>query len=298
MERTNFTASDGKTLSVAVWKSERPRAVALIVHGMAEHIARYDEFASFLASRGVTAFGPDLRAHGLTDPDALGLSRGTDLFNDSVRDISELVAAAKGSGLPVVVIGHSYGSFLCQGYLASGGSGAAAVILSGSALQKGAAVSLGARMAASKSKKHEDEPGETFAAMTFGRYNKRFDDGLGGWLNRDIAAVGRYNADPYCGFTCSNGFYKSFFAGLKNLAKSNHVPLGSGVKILLISGSEDPVGGRGKLVKKLYKRYLALGCDVRLELVPGARHEVFNEIDRASSYAVVADFIDKAIDKS
>lgn len=296
MKREIFEASDGKRLSVAVWDEGGPfKAAVVIAHGMAEHIARYDEFARYLNSRGYLVLGADQRAHGETDRDRLGLAKKGDLFESSVRDITEIVEEVKRRGYKTALLGHSYGSFLSQRVLSLGaGTELFACVLVGSALQRGAAVRLGKHIAKRRMKRKKDEPGKTFASLTFGSYDRKFGEGVGGWLNSDPASVGEYNADPLCGFTCSNGFYYYFFSGLMRLWKEPHAML-VGLPVLLVSGADDLVGGRGKLVRKLFGRLSERGADVTIKMVEGARHEVLNEPSRADTYAAVADFLDASL---
>lgn len=299
MKREEFTAFDGKKIAIAVWdEAKNPKAVVQIVHGMAEHIARYDEFARFLNSRGYIVEGDDHRAHGLTDRDALGLAGSGDLFENTVRDERDLTAMLKSRyGLPVILFGHSYGSFLSQRYLSIDPGELTAAVLCGSAYMTGAPVNFGYAIARRKVKKHRDEEGKIFASLTFGSYDKKFGEGLGGWLNRDAEAVGKYNADPLCNFTCSNGFYYPFFKGLKSIKKAKHERLSPDFPLMIISGSDDMVGGRGKLVRKLDKRYRKLGLSPKTKLYEGCRHEILNEINRAEVYADVAAFLADVMSK-
>lgn len=299
MKREDFKAHDGKIIKLAVWdEAENPKAVVQIVHGMVEYIARYDDFAQFLNSRGYIVVGDDHRAHGLTDENALGLAGEGDLFEKTVRDERDITAAMKERyGLPVILFGHSYGSFLSQRYLSYGAGELAGAVLCGSAFMKGASVNLGFSIAKKNCKKHKDEPGKIFAKLTFESYDKKFGDGINGWLNRDLEAVGRYNADPLCSFLCSNGFYYYFFKGLKSIVKADHTDLKSrpDFKLMLIAGADDMVGSRGKLVKKLYKRYVGFGLNPKLKLYKGARHEILNETNKDEVYEDCASFFDKVI---
>ena len=299
MERQWFTARDGKKISLALWdKVDCPRGVVQIVHGMAEHIARYDDFAAFLNSRGYIVAGDDHRAHGLTDKDALGLQGEGDLFEKTVQDLKDITVMLKEKyNLPVFLFGHSYGSFLTQRYLSVDPNPLSGAVLCGSALMKGAAVNLGYRIAKGKLKKKADKPGNIFAALTFEKYDKKFGEGLGGWLNRDVKAVGEYNADPLCGFTCSNGFYYWFFKGLKSIAASPCEKLPPSFPLLIISGAEDMVGGCGKLVEKLKLRYQQKGLKPVVKLYMGARHEILNELSKAETYEDAADFFDTVTSK-
>lgn len=292
MEKTKFNGRDGKTLSLCVWDTvENPVGVVQIVHGMAEHVSRYDEMARYLNTRGFIVAGDDHRAHGETDAQALGLAGEGDLFEKTVADeldISDMLL--KSYKLPLVVFGHSYGSFLTQRYLTVDASKIAGVVLCGSAFMRGPAVAAGSFLADMKARKHKDEPGRLFAKMTFGSYDKKFGGAPGAWLNRDAAEVEKYRNDPLCDFTCSNGFYKYFFRGLKTIAAADLSGIPDALPMLIVSGSDDLVGGRGKLVKKLAARYARAGLKPVVKLYPGARHELAVETCRQTFFADVADF--------
>ena len=118
MKTEIFTAADGKAISLKIWdEASEPRMVLQLVHGMAEHVSRYNDFAEYLNSCGIIVAGDDHRAHGDTDPDALGLAGEGDLFHKTVEDEKGITALLKERyGLPVVIMGHSYGSFLTQRY--------------------------------------------------------------------------------------------------------------------------------------------------------------------------------------
>lgn len=299
MKREIFTAEDGKRISLCVWDEvENPKGIVQIVHGMAEHVARYDEFARFLNGRGFIAVGDDHRAHGETDRDALGLAGEGDLFEKTVqdeRDITDLLLERY--KLPLVLFGHSYGSFLTQRYLTRGAEKLAGAVLCGSAAMSGAAVNLGAAIANRKFKKHKDEQGKLFAKLTFESYDKKLKDGVNGWLNRDKTEVAKFDADPLCGFVCSNGFYKWFFRGLKTIAKHPHDNLPAELPLLIISGSRDYVGGCGKLVKKLYDRYRKAGLQPQMKLYEGARHELAVETCKLEMFDDAATFAEGCLSR-
>ena len=299
MRREVFVASDGKEISLAVWDEVKSAVgVVQIAHGMAEHIARYDDFAKYLNSNGFIVVGDDHRAHGETDSEALGKCGNYDLFERTVEDEREITDLIKRNyRLPVVLFGHSYGSFITQRYLQKGDNGLSGAVLCGSAYMKGVAVNLGYTVAKSKYSRHRDEEGKFFASVTFDSYDKKLKEGKGAWLNRDKAEVEKYYADRYCGFTCSVGFYRWFFAGLKKIAKQSTLPLKPDFPLLIISGAQDAVGGNGKLVKALSKRYESFSLTPTLKLYEGARHEILNELNKAEVYADALQFIKSAVEK-
>ena len=294
MKTEIFTAADGKAISLKIWdEASEPRMVLQLVHGMAEHVSRYNDFAEYLNSCGIIVAGDDHRAHGDTDPDALGLAGEGDLFHKTVEDEKGITALLKERyGLPVVIMGHSYGSFLTQRYISLGTSDIAGCILMGSAAMEGFVVNVGARIAAKKMKKGEkDARGKFFAKQTFVKYDKKIKDGINGWLCRDRAEVGKFNTDPQCNFTCSNGFYHWFFGGMKAIAADKGKNTRKALPLMIISGTADGVGGYGKLVKKLYNRYVKFGLTPDLRLIDGARHELVNETNKQEIYETVRDFV-------
>lgn len=296
-----YKATDGKEISLKIWDEvSEPIGVIQIVHGMAEHITRYDDFALYLNGKGYVVYGDDHRAHGDTDPEALGLAGEGNLFEKTVADergISELIRSRY--DLPLVVLGHSYGSFLTQRYLTYGADAIDGCILMGSAAMQGIMVNLGRKIAAGKMRKGKgDEKGTFFAAQTFVKYDRKIKDGTNGWLCRDRAEVNKYNTDKQCNFTCSNGFYYYFFGGLKDIAADKGENIRKDLPMLIISGDCDGVGGYGKLVKKLNARYVKFGLQPQLELIKGGRHEILNEINKSEVYRIVSDFADRAIKQS
>ncbi len=294
MRRENFTARDGKTLSLAVWDEvPAPIGVVQILHGMSEHVARYDEFAQALNKAGFIAFGDDHRSHGQTDPDRLGLVGEGNLFEQTVADARQLSDWARNKyGVPVILFGHSYGSFLAQRYLTYGSGCLDGVVLSGCAFMSGFPVKTSVWLTKGCLKpKKKDLPGVKFARMTFESYDKKIKEGKDAWLNRDEQEVAAYQADPLCGFTCSNGFYHYFSRGMLSIARSPHNGLNRNLPMLLIAGDKDMVGACGKLVKALKIRYEKLGLSPKMILYPGARHEILKEINRTQVFDDVINFL-------
>lgn len=288
---------DGKKVAVRYWEDvKNPRAAVVLVHGMCEYISRYDDFAKYLNDNGYYVMGMDNRSFGDTDEGELGKGY-VGMFEDTVDDIAEEVKEAKKrwEGLGVFVIGHSYGSFLTQRFIEKYHSEVDGAILCGSALQSGIMLKIGSFLANRRYKKRRNEPGKLFAKLTFKSYDKRLNEGENAWLNRDKAAVAKYNADPRCNFIVSNGFYKSMFDGIKITNKErNRVP--ATFRLMIASGDADGVGGYGKLVKKLVKAYeKKCGLSPRLKLYDDGRHEILNELNKEVVYEDFVSFLDDCL---
>lgn len=286
----------GKRVAVTYWDNvPHPRAAVVMVHGMCEYIARYNDFCEFLGNNGYNVIGMDNRGFGDTDPDTRGKGVAG-MFENTVDDIKKEVdmARARWGVERVYVIGHSYGSFLTQRFIEKYHDSVSGAILCGSALQSGIMLSVGKKLARRQAKKDPNSPGKTFAKLTFEKYDKRFGEGENAWINRDKHEVEKYNADEKCAGVgiCSAMFYKELFEGIARTNKRRgDVP--SDFKLMIASGASDGVGGFGKLVKKLHKAYRKKsGLDARLKLYPGGRHEILNEINKGEVYEDFVEFLD------
>ena len=294
MNKKTFTAFDGKEIHYREWTpSGEAKGILQISHGMAESISRYGKFAEFMADNGYIVIGDDHRAHGETDPGRTGYSDG-DIFYDTLKDMDKLGKIYKEQypALPLVIFGHSYGSFLTQRYIELYGDNVVGAILGGSAYMKNASVPAGIVISAL---------GYTFAGpkkiakllkkASFDVYNKKFKEGT--FISSIKEECEIYNKDPDCNFDLSNAFYKYFFKGLTALyKKDNYKNIDVKKPILIISGREDPVGEFGKSTEKLAEFYKEkVGVEkVELKLYDGVRHEYLNDTSRKDAYKTILDF--------
>lgn len=295
MKKEIFKSFDGTELVCQLWDEvEAPKGVVQLSHGMAEHIERYDAFAQYLNKNGFIVFGDNHRAHGETAGDHVGYQDGN-IFEDTAQDLIAITKMLKEKyNLPVVLLGHSYGSFLSQRYLELNGD-AVGVILSGSAKMSGILPAVG-KMVANiiYSEDNAKEPGTTMDKLSFGSYNKPFKaDGEFAWLSRDLENNKKYVADPLSGMVMSNAFFKYFMDGLANMYKKENLALvKKDAKIRIFSGDKDPVGSNGKSPVALCDMYKGLGiADVKVKLYPDARHEILNEINKEEVYKDMLDAI-------
>ncbi len=293
MKTEKFTSFDGTVLQCYLWADVRnPKGVVQIAHGMAEHARRYDNFATFLNKNGYIVFADDHRAHGMTSTKqstkgVKGYHKG-DIYFDTAKDEVAITAYLKEKyNLPVVYLGHSYGSMVGQRYVQLDPK-ADGVIFSGSAMMKGALLSAGAAISKLQYKtKGGEVEAKLLDKMSFGSYNSPFKkEGEFAWLSRDREQVRKYIFDEQCGYVMSVSFFKHFLNGLKESYKpENLAKVKKDTPLAIFSGDKDPVGGNGKLVKALHKQYVDLGVkDVTLKLYEDARHEILNETNNQEVY--------------
>lgn len=298
MEKRQFLNKAGKTVHYLHWQVSEPRAAVVIAHGMVEHPARYDDLARFFTDSGIAVYGIYHIGHG---PDAEVLNHmGEGDFDRCVDNLHELVQlAAAETNAPVILLGHSMGSFISQLYVTRYGD-LAGLILSGSTkaapVAKVGAVLASVLTALSKDKTH---PSPFMNNMAFGAYNKAFPNPRTDfdWLSRDAAQVDKYIADPYCGGICSISFYKNLTCGMAQMGKEElirNVP--KDLPVYIQGGSMDPVSDMGKGLFALRDQYTGLGLSrVELTVYEGARHEIFNETNRAEVYRNTLNFIESII---
>ena len=291
-----YKGCDGKLIHSFCWKAPGGAAAVLqISHGMAEHAARYAGFAEWLNGRGFTVYANDHRGHGRTAgfPDEIGFV-GEDGFDRTVEDVYLLTCHIKEmhSGLPVFLLGHSFGSFVAQDYITRYGGALDGVILSGSAMKDSPDVRAALALASVMKIAGEKRPNNVLDRLMFGQFNKRIENPVSkfDWLSRDGREVAKYDADPMCGGVFTTNFFFQFMLGLSGLYQRDKISrIPKDLPVCIVSGDRDPVGGYGKSVEKLYGFYKGLSMeDLTLKLYEGCRHEIFNEINRGEVYEFIA----------
>lgn len=298
MIRTTLNGYDGKAIAVTEWKdAKEPIGILQISHGMAEHAMRYDRFAKEMNRRGIIVIADDHRAHGLTDKNNLGYAPG-DVFGDTLKDLAAVSAYATNKyALPIVLFGHSYGSFLAQEYVKRYNYYICGAIIGGSNYLRDATVPFGYLVSVlGCAFKGGAAPAKLLKKLSFDVYDKKCG---GSFISSIKDEAESYKRDELCGFSCSYNFYKSFFRGARKLYKlnKNQIP-GDGIPLLLISGRGDPVGNFGKGVYALKKWYDNHGAKAEILLFDSARHEYLNDVCRSEAENAVFAFCKSAFSKN
>lgn len=279
-------ADDGADIHVHSWLPDgAPRAAFQIAHGLAEHAARYGRLAQELTARGFAVYANDHRGHGQTAAaDDLGFFAESEGWRKCVGDLWTLNRriAADHAGLPIVLLGHSMGSFMAQDFVADHSEAIASLVLSGSNGPPPAIAGVG-RMIARIERLRQGARGKSalLQAMMFGEFNKPFKPARTDfdWLSRDPAEVDAYVADPFCGFAFSNQLAVDLLDALGGLLKPERLArIRKDLPIYIFSGSDDPVGANLPALADAYRR--AGLANVEMRLYPGARHETLNETNR------------------
>jgi len=296
-------APDGADIAAHRWLPGGPaRGIVLIAHGMAEHVTRYARLAGRLNAQGWAVYAHDHRGHGDTarDEGALGHFADEDGWARVTGDVRMVAAHARREhpGLPLVLFGHSMGSYMVQTLVLAHPQEIEGVVLSGTSAGGGPLVHAGHRMAKlERLRQGKRGKSSVLAWMSFGQFNQGFEGRTPfDWISRDPVEVDRYIADPRCGFRCTNQLWIDTTGALIDLGRARWSRLPRDLPILVFAGDEDPVGDRGKGVRKLVAAMRAAGLSrVTDRLYPGGRHEMLNETNHAEVEQDILTWLDESV---
>lgn len=299
-ETYTFVSKDGHSvIHCRKWLPDRePVAVLQLVHGMVEYIERYNEFATFLASKGYVVVGHDHIGHGqsVTKDEELGIMTGVHPANDMVEDIYTHYSMTRKEypHLPYFILGHSMGSYMLRKFLSDKTAyldELTGAIIMGTGQETAATCNGGLAVIAILSLLKGKNYRSTFVRdMTYSAPYKQYDcygnDYANSWLSKNTQSVEKYYHDKYCTFTFSLNAYKGLVEATKYVGTKACVEkMRKTLPLLVISGDADPVGNMGKGTTAAADAFKAAGIkDVTLKLYRGDRHEILNELDRDQVY--------------
>lgn len=298
----SLAAQDGRQIKVCCWEPEEEAQFAMVLsHGMAEHIERYERFALACNKAGIAVYGANHRGHGADAP-KLGHYADKDGWSLVISDLDQIVETvkAKHNTKPVILFGHSMGSFVAQQYGILHGSKLDGLILCGSNFQKPFAYKAGRMITAiEKWRIGADKPSPLLDWLSFGSFNSKFKPNrtASDWLSRDNAEVDKYISDDYCGFPCTPQFWHDFLSGLIAISSPGaFTKIPSELPVFIISGDKDPVGQQGKGVLALKNHFISSGSqNVSCKLYDGGRHEILNETNADEVYGDVVSWVSSSL---
>ncbi|MEG0072268.1 MAG: alpha/beta fold hydrolase [Raoultibacter sp.] len=282
-----------------------PRGIVQLVHGMAEHIDRYDDFARYLVGCGFIVCANDHLGHGKSVSDksewgCLPLEEGAHAVIEDVHELRKLVAARYSQQTPYFLLGHSMGSFVVRVYLAHHSEGLTGAVISGTSQQASLISAAGNQLARLIARlRGADYKSPLLDKMGVGAYSKKIVDARTSfdWLSTDPAVVDAYSADEACGYTFSAGGYATLTSLTGSMVAKECVSrIPSTLPILFVSGAEDPVGSCGKAVEDAASQLRRAGVlQVEVKLYDGMRHEILNEPGHARVYDDIAAWLNSQV---
>jgi alpha-beta hydrolase superfamily lysophospholipase len=274
---STFVDAEGVTIHYYSWSAPSPRGVVQIAHGLGEYARRYEQLAQVLVAHGYSVYADDHRGHGQTGLEQYAGDRsklgrlGPGGLRAAIEDVRRLTAIARSEnpGLPLAILGHSWGSLMLQTILNQHADDYDAAILTGTAYRC---------------------PGSMNAGQLNARHKHLGTTGFE-WLSRDPAVSQAFLDDP---LTFYADTLKLF--GLVDGLRLFGVPtkrIRKDLPLLIAIGSEDSLGGE-KSVRTLAEKYLSRSklTDVEVIVYEGARHEIFNETNREEVFADVIAWLD------
>jgi alpha-beta hydrolase superfamily lysophospholipase len=291
MKSSTFVFQDIDGVSVFTYKwvpdGKKPKGIIQVSHGMQEHAGRYDDVALFMTEHGYGVYANDHRGHGKT---SIAMNKqgilGPGGWDHTVQAMKRLTEKIKEElpGIPVFMLGQSWGSLLAQNYIERWGKELKGVALSGTT-GKDPLLKIGHVLALQQARTNGlDTQAGILEKMAVGNLNKAFEPSRTpkDWLNRDNSEIDRYVADPYCGKPFPNTFFLELTRLLLNTWKAKNergVPID--LPIYLFSGTMDPVGKFTSTVSALAKRYRSNAVkDVTHRFYNDARHDILRETNR------------------
>ena len=278
---SSFVDAHGVEIVYSTWRAGRPKGIVQLAHGVGEHSLRYEPLAQDLVRSGYTVVANDHRGHGRTgilqwEDDRSKLGRlGPGGLRAAIAAVEQMssVARADSPGLPLVLLGHSWGSLMAQRIVNTSSESYEGVVLSGSAYRMPGSMNGG-----DLNKRH--------AALGPTRFE---------WLTRDRAVIDAMGVDPLAVEADVIGLF-----GLADTLRLLGVPrrgIPHDLPVLLQVGSDDPLGGPGS-VQRLAKAYRRRGrlSDVTVQVYEGARHEVYNETNRDEVIGHLVEWLDRVVD--
>ncbi|MDH3533453.1 MAG: alpha/beta hydrolase [Gammaproteobacteria bacterium] len=284
--RSNVRAADDHQIPVQIFEPADDTAVIIqILHGLGEHADRYARFAAAAAARNFAVCVHDHRGHGSHSAHKghFADSGGWNALVHDARSVNQFARETLGAK-PVVLLGHSMGSFIAQSYAMNYGSELAALILSGSTWPSRLLLWPASVLAKIESWRHGARGTSALLdKLGFDNFNKPFAPARTefDWLSRDADEVDKYIADPLCGGPYTTRLWLDLLGGMREIANDKALSaVPAALPILITGGEVDAVGGDKGMTKLLQHYAQTMHQRLKVMIYAAARHELLNETNR------------------
>jgi len=303
MREITFTSSDGtSTIYAYIWsptEDVKIRGVLQLVHGFSEHAQRYHDFAEFMTKRGYIVCGHDHLGHGCSNRGKFGYigKNGHKLLAKDAYKFTTILKKELGD-IPITIMGLGAGSLVARYVCSLWGIEFHSAIFSGTTCG-GVSINMLYRLFSTTKLNREKglKDAHRINSRFHSRNNKHFRNSEFGesWLTRDAAQVTSYEDDPLCGFPLTHGACLDLLK-LTRITNSRGWPvrMPKNLPMYLFSGLDDPMGGFGRGVIKVYCELINAGCaDIEIRLYEDARHEMLFELNRYEVYEDIVKWLER-----
>jgi len=288
-------------IMVRKWAPEgKVKGCLHILHGMAEHCLRYDDFAKHLCNQGFIVWAHDHRQHGYSiGHHEAGYFDRTDSWDAIIEDVGIVQRAFHDlyKDKPMFMLGHSMGSLILRSYIQSHQTNLMGVIIMGSPITSKLLGKLGMILSRFFEYIKPNQPNHLLNYLSVGVHNKTVDNPKTpfDWICSNPDTVTAYREDPLCAYNYNPSFYETLSRGSLDANNDRLMRGFPKVKTLFISGEKDSAGNMGEGVKKLSATYRNVGVDHELILMPDMRHEILNEINKSKTYEKIVDWLNQVL---
>ena len=284
VERTDRTFVDGQgvTIHYYTWATVKPKGVVQLAHGLGEYATRYEGLVQALVKAGYSVYADDHRGHGRTGVEQhLGNMKlmgklGPGGLRATIEEVRQLTALIRSEnpGLPLAILGHSWGSLMVQDILNHHAGDYDAAVLTGTAYRQPGSMNAGQLNAKHK---HLGTTGSE-------------------WLSRDPAVSQAFLDDPLTFYADTLKLF-GLIDGLRLFGVPTKT-IEKDIPLLIAIGSEDSLGGE-KSVRTLAEKYISRSklTDVEVIVYDEARHEIFNETNKEEVIADLVAWLDQRLTK-
>lgn len=279
-----------------------PKGVIIISHGMAEHINRYQWLISKLNDDGYHVIARDHRGHGIHIINGYrqGYFADSDGWNLVSSDLKKTIDESKNlyPNLKHFLFAHSMGSWIALSILNKKLDINGIIISGSSKIPKFRIYLQKLLLRIETTRKGSEAVSNILDSLTLRKFNKLFSPNRtpNDWISSDKKNVDEYTADPLCGFLVTNKLWEDLTNGLLIIFnKKNYSPDNKNIPIMIFSGEFDAVSSNGKLAIKLYDFLLNFFTNISFKVIKNARHEVFSDLNKNSSYNELLLFINNKI---
>lgn len=296
MKKEIYFKSENKKddIHASIYECENPKLILQVLHGMCEHIERYEDFANFLNKNNIILAGNDHIGHGKS-ASTLGYFGDGDNIEYAIKDVHQLSSLLKEEyNLPIIYLGHSMGSFILRYYISRYKTDK--IILMGT----GYVNNFLARLLLILSSTIGFFKGDKYISpLLVSLTTKNFARLVGGekneWISYNTENIKSFENDPLSGYDFTVNGYKTLANCLLKINKKETIQnTNINTEIFFMYGEDDPVGNFKKGVKKVYNKYKKSGFkNIKIKFFKNMRHEILNEKENIEVYNLILKYLEE-----